>query len=301
MMPPFGGQGLNSGLRDAHNLAWKLAMVLQERAGEDGGTASCLGGRYTSLLATYHQERSRHAAQMVAFASILGTIFMSTVRPLAFCRNLLIQMLYALPITRQYLMEMRMKPQAKYKAGFFLFKGQKCRGKGGGVGWGRSLGDCGQPLRHPVWGGTGMPMVGSLLPQPEVITQQGQRVLLDDVLGTGFALLRRHPNPAEAFATLKIDFWQHLGARFVCIQTDDVQHSSRDVYLPPRQDALRSSWDPRKPPPFIVVRPTDKDFLRESQNHFIVVRPDHFILGIFKEDEADAFVSAFQRLLDRDR
>jgi 2-polyprenyl-6-methoxyphenol hydroxylase-like FAD-dependent oxidoreductase len=28
---PFGGEGLNSGLQDAHNLAWKLALVLQGR------------------------------------------------------------------------------------------------------------------------------------------------------------------------------------------------------------------------------------------------------------------------------
>lgn len=32
--PPTGGFGLNSGVQDAHNLAWKLAYVLQGRAGE---------------------------------------------------------------------------------------------------------------------------------------------------------------------------------------------------------------------------------------------------------------------------
>ena len=30
---PFGGEGLNAGLHDAHNLAWKLALVLQGKAG----------------------------------------------------------------------------------------------------------------------------------------------------------------------------------------------------------------------------------------------------------------------------
>ena len=259
MMPPFGGQGLNSGLRDAHNLVWKVAMVLQDRA-------------TPQLLATYHKERSRHAAQMVAFASFLGTIFMSTLRPLAFCRNLIIRMLYALPSIREYLTEMRMKPQAKYKAGFFLFKEQDTR------------------------------MVGSLLPQPEVITLQGQHVLLDEVLGTGFALLRRHSNPEEAFATLKTDFWEHLGARFVCIQTDDVPRKWLDTKKDSRQhDSHHEQSESHRPQslPIVVVHSMDKDFLRMSQDHFIVVRPDRFILGIFNEEKADLFVSAFQRLLHR--
>lgn len=42
--PPTGGLGMNSGIGDAHNLAWKLAWVLQGRAPE-------------ALLDTYEQER----------------------------------------------------------------------------------------------------------------------------------------------------------------------------------------------------------------------------------------------------
>jgi 2-polyprenyl-6-methoxyphenol hydroxylase-like FAD-dependent oxidoreductase len=43
-MPPWGGFGANTGIQDAHNLAWKLAAVLEGRA--DG-----------RLLATYEAER----------------------------------------------------------------------------------------------------------------------------------------------------------------------------------------------------------------------------------------------------
>ncbi|WNV83533.1 FAD-dependent oxidoreductase [Umezawaea sp. Da 62-37] len=44
VVPPTGGFGLNTGLADAHNLAWKLAAVLQHRAGP-------------ALLDTYETER----------------------------------------------------------------------------------------------------------------------------------------------------------------------------------------------------------------------------------------------------
>ena len=43
-MPPNGGFGGNTGVQDAHNLAWKLAMVLKGEAGE-------------ALLDTYNTER----------------------------------------------------------------------------------------------------------------------------------------------------------------------------------------------------------------------------------------------------
>jgi hypothetical protein len=44
VMPPTGGYGGNTGVHDAHNLAWKLAYVLDGRAGPD-------------LLDTYEAER----------------------------------------------------------------------------------------------------------------------------------------------------------------------------------------------------------------------------------------------------
>jgi 2-polyprenyl-6-methoxyphenol hydroxylase-like FAD-dependent oxidoreductase len=49
VMPPSGGFGGNTGVQDAHNIAWKLALVLKGLAGSD-------------LLATYDPERRPAAA-----------------------------------------------------------------------------------------------------------------------------------------------------------------------------------------------------------------------------------------------
>ncbi|MFJ9732604.1 bifunctional 3-(3-hydroxy-phenyl)propionate/3-hydroxycinnamic acid hydroxylase [Streptomyces sp. NPDC101171] len=59
LTPPFVGQGLCAGLRDAHNLTWKLARVL--RQGADDG-----------LLDTYERERKPHARHVIRVAVAVG-------------------------------------------------------------------------------------------------------------------------------------------------------------------------------------------------------------------------------------
>jgi len=57
--PPFLGQGMCAGIRDAANLAWKLAAVLREHANE-------------TLLDTYQSERLPHVREFIALAVRLG-------------------------------------------------------------------------------------------------------------------------------------------------------------------------------------------------------------------------------------
>jgi 3-(3-hydroxy-phenyl)propionate hydroxylase len=59
LTPPFIGQGLAAGLRDADNLSWKIAHVLTGRAGAD-------------LLDSYQAERRPHARAMVKKAVVIG-------------------------------------------------------------------------------------------------------------------------------------------------------------------------------------------------------------------------------------
>jgi 3-(3-hydroxy-phenyl)propionate hydroxylase len=57
--PPFIGQGLGAGLRDAANLIWKLAAVLHGQADEQ-------------ILDTYEQERRPHAIRTIRAAVTVG-------------------------------------------------------------------------------------------------------------------------------------------------------------------------------------------------------------------------------------
>jgi len=59
--PPFMGQGMCAGIRDAANLAWRLALVLRNGA-QDG------------LLDSYEAERKPHVEALVGFAKKAGEV-----------------------------------------------------------------------------------------------------------------------------------------------------------------------------------------------------------------------------------
>jgi 3-(3-hydroxy-phenyl)propionate hydroxylase len=59
LTPPFVGQGMAAGLRDALNLTWKVAGVLGKTLPE-------------SVLDTYQKERKAHAAAMILMAVSMG-------------------------------------------------------------------------------------------------------------------------------------------------------------------------------------------------------------------------------------
>lgn len=112
LMPPFGGQGLNCGLRDAHNLAWKLFLVHRGQADP-------------ALLATYTQERLPHTRQMIQLSRLLGAVVMPTRQSIARVRDALFGLLNLLPATRSYLSQAAIKPLPHYKQGFFLPGGSR--------------------------------------------------------------------------------------------------------------------------------------------------------------------------------
>lgn len=65
--PPFAGQGLCAGLRDAANLAWKLAAFIRNGADE-------------ALLSTYQPERMPHLRATIDMAVMMGRMVCTTSR-----------------------------------------------------------------------------------------------------------------------------------------------------------------------------------------------------------------------------
>ena len=74
LMPPFAGQGMNGGMKDAVNLSWKLAAALGGQASED-------------ILDTYEIERAPVVTKMVELSRRLGSVIMPTSRVVAAARD----------------------------------------------------------------------------------------------------------------------------------------------------------------------------------------------------------------------
>lgn len=107
LTPPWVGQGLNAGLRDAGNLAWKLAGIVR-------------GQFKPEVLATYEQERHAHAQAMIDLADRFGAILMPTQPVKAWLRDLFFSMASLVPGLRDWVVQMRFKPMPHYTQGMVV-------------------------------------------------------------------------------------------------------------------------------------------------------------------------------------
>ncbi len=106
LTPPFAGQGLVSGLRDAANLAWKIAAVVRRRASP-------------AILGSYDLERRPHAQATIDLALLMGRMVMPSNRAQALAVHGLARALGWFPPTRGLFGELEIKPANGSRAGLF--------------------------------------------------------------------------------------------------------------------------------------------------------------------------------------
>ena len=104
LSPPFAGQGMNSGIRDAQNLGWKLAHVVK-------GTL----GRHA--LDSYETERRPHAKALVEMAIRMGHVMMPGSALKGLLTRAAFRGLSIFPPARDYIMQMKYKPQPHFEHG----------------------------------------------------------------------------------------------------------------------------------------------------------------------------------------
>jgi 3-(3-hydroxy-phenyl)propionate hydroxylase len=107
LQPPFFGQGMNSGIRDAANVAWKLAAVCKGIAGD-------------SILESYDSERREHAEKMVTFATRIGGMYQPRSAFTETIRDAVFRGVQRVPGARDYILQMKYKPLPRYVHGVLL-------------------------------------------------------------------------------------------------------------------------------------------------------------------------------------
>lgn len=241
LTPPFAGQGMNSGVRDAANLAWKLAAVVR-------------GQMPASLLDTYEPERKPHAWSLIQMAVRIGQFMQPKSRLAAMLTQGALKVASVYKPVRDYVLQLKFKPKPRFFEGFFAAG---------------EAGDASVPA-------------GQLLPQPMIELQGGAHVLLDDVLGEGFALLTLGGSKASSL----LDNFRAAGLACrhlaVVVKSDDFLRQPGDVAVPE-----------------MVVQDftgTLENILRSAGADAVLLRPDRYVLAYADSRDAQSHVRV-ERLL----
>ena len=182
LTPPYAGQGMNSGVRDAHNLGWKLAAVWHGQLPE-------------AILASYEPERRKHAWALIRLALNLGIVMAPGSKVSAIAFQSFFRVTRFVPPVRAFFMQMKFKPKPRFDTGLLGPRDHAGRGSPRG----RMLP---QPevLLH----------TGSSAIQPE-------SAKLDDVIGHRFALVQYGAARRDDLERFVHPLWDLLGVARVRI------------------------------------------------------------------------------------
>ncbi|GAB7541099.1 bifunctional 3-(3-hydroxy-phenyl)propionate/3-hydroxycinnamic acid hydroxylase [Cupriavidus sp. 8B] len=279
IMPVWQGQGYNSGIRDASNLGWKLAMVVK------GVAQDC-------LLDTYGMERRAHARSMIHLSEVAGDIFAPASRFGASLRDGLTRVLNVFPSVKQYFVEMRFKPMPRYESGVVLLPERqgddpflaRLLERCGNSPLGRMLGLMSEKrdslvgrLVHGRDPAGGSP-VGRMFIQPMVRTEEGDTARLDDVIGNRFAIIAWGADPTFGLTPQARAVWEKLGACFVMAKPD-TQLAYRDD-VPEGVIAIGDAAGRLK------------EWFGKLPDSVVLLRPDRFIAGMCSPQQVSDAIHA---------
>jgi 3-(3-hydroxy-phenyl)propionate hydroxylase len=285
IMPVWQGQGYNSGLRDASNLGWKLALVARGLAGE-------------GLLDTYGEERRPHARAMIHLSEVAGDIFSPESATAARARDALTRALDHVPAWKQYVVEMRFKPMPRYEQGAIVAPPQPSRQptplaglleRTGDHPLGRLLGlmaDKRESLVGRLVHGLDVPPdtpVGRMFIQPRVLCEDGVARRLDDVIGPRFAVIAWGTDPTHGLSSEARAVWSALGTVFIrAVPAVQMAHAAD------AGDGVIRVGDPAN---------RLKDWFARWPKSVVFLRPDRFVGALCSPQEISATTLAFARAL----
>ncbi|MER5477558.1 bifunctional 3-(3-hydroxy-phenyl)propionate/3-hydroxycinnamic acid hydroxylase [Streptomyces sp. NPDC002734] len=180
VMPVVGGQGWNSGIRDAFNLGWKLAAVVKGLAAD-------------ALLDTYETERLGHVTQMVAVS--LGMAKEMTDHDPAKAAERDRIAANRTPEEREAQKRQAFKPQPRFDEGVVVHT----------------------PLpTYKTLPARDVPrLAGSIFPQPRATDTDGVEMLLDEATGQGWRVITWNNDPRVFLSPERLAVLDRLGARLV--------------------------------------------------------------------------------------
>ena len=253
--PPFAGQGLVAGLRDAFNLAWKLKWALDGRSVE-------------TVLESYNTERKPHAWEMIRLAQWMGGMIMPTSQLAALFSQGSARLMMLIPPLRKKIVNLENKPQNRFAKGLFAARPARWRSLFGATGSSYERGN------HLMQGwlvagaesseraASAIEMTGkssaessgysAVATDMDNANVSGVVVRSDDVLGLRLQLLGINVDPMALLSPAQLRTWLSLAGHTAAIAKPDCADALPEAYID-RDDSF--PLGPNGEPWLVVVRP----------------------------------------------